>query len=42
VVALGSSAAEVSRDLGLDVAAVAERTDADAITQAAVTALAVR
>ena len=42
VVALGNSAAEVSRDLGLDVAAVAERTDADAITQAAVTALAVR
>ena len=42
VVALGSSAAEVSRDLGLDVAAVAERPDADAITEAAVTTLAVR
>ena len=42
VVALGSSAAEVSRELGLDVAAVAERPDADAITQAAVSALAVR
>lgn len=41
-VALGSSAAQVSRDLGLDVGAVAERPDADAITQAAVTALAVR
>lgn len=42
VVAIGNSAAEVSRELGLDVAAVAERPDADAITQAAVTALAVR
>ena len=41
VVAMGSSAAEVSRELGLDVAAVAERPDADAITEAAVTALAV-
>lgn len=41
VVAMGSSAAEVSRELGLDVAAVAERPDTDAITEAAVTALAV-